>query len=138
MLDLTNPVLIYWDHISHVFHSVTETDQISISSPLLVCLSIISRALSLVLSVVNKSLSFCCLLLHSTKMTGWILPNLKQLELEEEQEAHVNTKFEESCHMNFDALNKGNNSSFKFEIQIKSHRYRWLKLQKWDCWLDCF
>ena len=49
---------------------------------------------------------------------------------EEEQEAHMDTKFEESCRMNFDALNRGNNSSFKFEIQIESHRYRWLKLQK--------
>ena len=81
MLDLTHPVLIYWNHISHVFHSITETDQISISSPLLVCLSTISRALSLVLSIVNKSLSFCCLFLYSTKMRGWILPNVEQLEL---------------------------------------------------------
>ena len=81
MLDLTHPVLIYWNHIFHVFHSITETDQISISSPLLVCLSTISRALSLVLSIVNKSLSFCCLFLYSTKMRGWILPNVEQLEL---------------------------------------------------------
>lgn len=57
---------------------------------------------------------------------------------EVQQEAQMNTNFGETCCMNFDALNRKANSSFRFEIQIKSHKCRSFKLQKWDCQLDCF
>ena len=59
---------------SQVFHSTTETDRNwYFFSLILVCLPTGSNSLTMLLpNIVNKSLDFCCLLLHCRKMTGWI------------------------------------------------------------------
>lgn len=119
---------------SQVFHSTTETDRSwYFFSLILVCLPTGSNSLTMLLpNIVNKSLDFCCLLLHCRKMTGWIFTKFGTAGTKVQQEAVMNTNCESCAVWILMLWTQKTNSSFKFEMHIKSHKCSWLKWQKWD------